>query len=409
MSINVTAPLLVGVALMMPVAALAQEQQSKPADLDKTVPPVKVLQDKPKAHAKPTKKRDAGTKKSQEGVSGGEQGDTAGSGSGTAGAGNGSGRADLAADSVTNPYRVAPSSRQHTQTYSRQDIENLHPTDVFDLLGHATGVLSTYQGRKMPNNLFIRGDSNFGFIVDGAYIPSFIAARILQSLPLSSIEQVDIVRDASALTLGPLVDFSSASGALNSGFIVIRTRRPAKSEAEASVGGGSYGTFNSNTYAGTTFNRDGWTGYTAMFGSYKTTDGPEGYNMWGNSLTGIGKVGAGYGGFFTEAMIYGDHTSYGFERAIASQTTANLANQKWSYDPVDTLLVTSNSRMSWDGVNTTLLTVSANQVQQANVLNYYNTSLPNSTPAINNERDDTETVNLRHRVQINGTMLEAGG
>jgi hypothetical protein len=388
-------------AAFIPLSAAHAQQTPTTAQSDiQRLPPVDIHKKKTEHSAKP-KKATTGTAKVK---APSQSANADANASANSGAGTRAGRADLAPASVTNPYRVAPSSRQHTQTFTRKEIEDLHPSDTFDLLTQATGVLVTYQGRKSPYNLTIRGDSNFGYIIDGSYVPTFIAARILKSLPVSAIEQVDVVRDASALTLGPLVNFASPSGALNSGFIVIRTRRPMNNGVEASTSFESYGGIKSNVFTGATFERDGWKGYVAALGAHHTADGPDGYNMWEDGKTGFGKFGVGYGGFFTETMLYKDHSAFGFERARADETSANLASQKWSYDPIDTMLVTSNSRMSWDKLNTTLLTMSVNRVHQSNVLAYYN-----ATPTtVNNERDENETLNLRHRLTIDGTMLEAG-
>ena len=319
---------------------------------------------------------------------------------------------DLGADSAANPYRVAPSSRQHTQTFTRADIERLNPKNVFDLLAQATGVLPTYMGRKVAFSLNIRGDTNFGFIIDGAYLPSFIGGRILQQLPVSAIEQIEIVRDGGALTLGPLTNYISPSSALNSGFIVIRTRRPMKTEVEARTAIESYGTRKASVFTGTTFDSksiggNGWFGYVAGAGGYSTTDGPDGWNMWADSKNLMGKFGVGIGGFFTEAMIYKDHGAFGFERAT-NAIAGTAPYQKWSYDPIDTLFFASNTRMEWDKHNTTLLTVSLNQIEQSNVLDSFDPSRFPPSPT-NYESDKLQNVNLRHRLILGDTLLEIGG
>ncbi len=320
-------------------------------------------------------------------------------------------KSDLDANSVNNPYSVAPSSRDHTQTFTKADIERLHPASVFDLLTHATGVQPSYRGRKHVFNLNIRGDSNFGFVIDGVYLPDFIGGRILAALPVSVIEQLEVVRDGTALTLGPSVNLNSASGANNSGFIVIHTRRPDKTEAEVRAALETYGTETASAYAGTTFAKDGWTGYVAGMGSYRTTDGPDGYNMWADSKNGFAKLGIGRGGFFTEAMLYRDNAAFGFERARAGEVTngpnpmQNIPNQNWSYDPIDTLFFASNSRMSWDKHNTTLFTASITDIEQSNVLATYD----NTSFDVNEESDRLESISLRHRIAFADTLLEGGG
>ena len=79
---------------------------------------------------------------------------------------------DIQADHVLNPYRVAPSSRLSVQTFTAEDIEAIRPLDIFDLLNHAVGVLTLYQGRKVPYSVRIRGDLYFAYIIDGVYLPS---------------------------------------------------------------------------------------------------------------------------------------------------------------------------------------------------------------------------------------------
>ena len=316
-------------------------------------------------------------------------------------------RVDLASDSVANPSRVAPSSRPHTQTFTQQDIEALKPSNVYDLLSHATGVLTTYQGRKLSYNLQIRGDSNYGFILDGAYIPLSTAGRILQMLPIALIEQVDVVRDPSALTLGPLVNFDSASGALNSGFIVIRTHRPEKTEATVRASVESYGTFTTSGYAGTTFvgGLDQPNAYVGGLTSHMQTNGPSSYNMWANSTAGLLKGGISAGVLQTDWTIFQDRARYGFERAKAGQSTSTLVAQKWSYSPIDTTLLTSNSLFNWNAVNSTLLSFSYNTVSANNI----QASYANNAVSANYDRTYTIDTNLRHNIKLDQTLIQIGG
>ncbi len=316
-------------------------------------------------------------------------------------------RPDLDPNNTANFARVAPSSRPHTETFTRADIEAIQPSDVYDLLSHATGVVPTSQGRKLGYNLMIRGDSNYGFIIDGAYVPIATAGRILQTLPVSAIEQIDIVRDSTALMLGPLVDFDSASGALNSGFIVIRTHRPAKTEAELRGAVESYGTLTASGYAGTAYagGLNTPSAYVSGLMSQKRTDGPSGYNAWSNSTTGLLKGGISAGALETNWEVFQDHARYGFERAESGQSTSSLVNQRWSYAPIDTTLITSNSLFSWNAYTSTLLTVSYNAVSAQNVQASY------STPTVSVNQDKTYTVstNLRQNIQFGHTLLQVGG
>lgn len=318
-----------------------------------------------------------------------------------------SSRADLAPDSTSNLARVAPSSRPQTETFTRAEIEDLKPENIYDLLSHATGVVATYQGRKLSNNLQIRGDSNYGIIIDGAYIPLSVSGRILQTLPVSVIEQVDIIRDPTALTLGPLADFDSPSGALNSGFIVIRTHVPDKTEGEARTSVESYGTVAGSGYAGTTFNGglSQPSGYVSGFTGYKKSDGPSGYNAWSNSESALLKAGLTAGALQADVSIFQDISRYGFERATAGQNTAALVAQNWSYSPIQSVQIASNFLFTWNPVQSTLFNFSYDNVSANNIQASYTSNAVTS----NFDREYIVNANLRHNIRFDNTLIQLGG
>lgn len=51
-------------------------------------------------------------------------------------------RADLDPDSITNLYRVEASARFSTEVFNREDIQNLKPSDVYDLLDKAVSAIT---------------------------------------------------------------------------------------------------------------------------------------------------------------------------------------------------------------------------------------------------------------------------
>jgi hypothetical protein len=316
-------------------------------------------------------------------------------------------RPDLQPDNPLNIARVAPSSRPHVETFSRQDIEAINPSDTFNLLSHAAGVVSTFQGRKWPYNLMIRGDSNFGFIIDGAYVTAASAGRMLQDLPVSAIEQLDIVRDPTALTLGPLVDFASASGALNSGFVVIRTRRPAKTEAEAAFSVEKFGTFADHLYGGSvvSLGGDGVRGYVAGYFRGRSTQGPANWNAGAQSAATLVKGGLETGVLTTEFTLFQDIDHLNFQRATAGQNTANLVAQKWSYAPIDTTLISSQSTFVWDEHNSTVLIAAFQSNFDKNVQASYARNVATVTVT---DKAQTAQVHLRHNLKAWNTLFQFG-
>ena len=80
-------------------------------------------------------------------------------------------RQDLELDSITNPYRIEASARFGTEVLTRKDIQDLKPSDVYDLLDKAVGIDVSYQGRKHPFFIRTRGGGSFTSIIDGAVLP----------------------------------------------------------------------------------------------------------------------------------------------------------------------------------------------------------------------------------------------
>ena len=141
-------------------------------------------------------------------------------------------REDLKADSTTNLYRVEASARSGTEVFTEKDIKALHPENVFDLLQKATGVNLIYQGRRSPFIIEERGGGTFTYIIDGAVLPPS-SNRILYKFPIAAIEEVQVVRGATSLTLGPSIPIgaSNSGSGINTGFIIIRTKQPKTTEA----------------------------------------------------------------------------------------------------------------------------------------------------------------------------------
>ncbi len=315
-------------------------------------------------------------------------------------------RPDLQPDNVANAARVATSSRSHTQTFTRQDIQELNPQDVFGLLRNATSILVTYQGRKFPNNLKFRGDGNFGFIVDGAYVSAQTAGLMMQSLPVSALDQVDVVRDASALTLGPLVDFGSSSGALNSGFVVVRTHTPQENEMELRTAAQSYGGVLGSAYGGYVFGKKPGEipAFISGFIKKSSDDGPANGSNWNDTVAGLLKGGFTVGPLDTSFTLFQSSTRYGFQQGTFGEQTASTLAQKWGYSPIESTFLSWNSTFRWDEHNVSLLTLAYTRTEDNNVLASFNS--PNLTVA--NEQGYTGQINARHSFTYDGTLAQLG-
>lgn len=308
---------------------------------------------------------------------------------------------ELDADSPANPFRVAPSSRASVQVLTAEDIAAFKPRDVFDLLAHAVGVFPMYQGRKVPVHLQIRGDTNYAFIIDGAYLERDTGARILGNLPVSAIEQVEVVRDSTALSLGPMVNFTSPSGAPNDGFIVIRTKRPTRSGGQFKASVESFGT-ESIDISGAVASEENYLG--GVFRQF-STDGPKDQYAAADSLSGLVKGGFRRERLAFDAMAYHDSGSFQFQRADQAISTAALTNMKWSFDPIETTLLVANARLNWNDEHTSLLSFHYNELKST----FQQGSFSSPVVTLHDNKEETWGGSLRHTFRYGNTLLQLGG
>ncbi len=305
---------------------------------------------------------------------------------------------DLQPDSPLNAYRTPPSSRLAVQTFTAREIDALRPTDVFDLLNHAAGVLSLYQGRKVPYSVRIRGDLHFGYVIDGVYMPSESAARILQTLPVTAIEQVDIVRDSTALTLGPMVDFGRPSGAPNDGFIVIRTRRPRGTEASIAARAERFEGRGASVFTGIA----GENAYVSALASRQSTDGRPDEHMARESEAWMVRTGFSGAGLRAEFSAFRDTTMQQFQAADPRRST--LAPQRWSFAPIDTTMLAGNFSAQWNDVHSTLAVLSSYRVRATLVAASVLPVEPNIFP---NEEALTN-LDVKHTARFGDTLVRFG-
>lgn len=308
-------------------------------------------------------------------------------------------RADLDPEHPDNPHTVPRSSALAVQTFDREEIRRLGARDVFDLLRNAVGVSVLYQGRKVPYTVRIRGDVNFAFLIDGVYVPQGSAGRILQTLPLDAIEQVEIVRDATALSLGPLVIFVSPSGAPNDGFIVIRTRRPTRNEGYGRTSVASFGTTALAAGAGVA----GESLYAGVTGSRYSTAGRTGDHTAQESESALATFGLRGERLKFDGMLFRDRTHQQIQ--AADPVVSTLWPQRWSLWPIDTSLVSARATFTWSDAHTSAVGWGRSQVQasliQASIL------VPDPTFIANDETIDL--LDIKHSYRGASGRWRAGG
>ncbi len=325
-----------------------------------------------------------------------------------------------AAEPVTSPYWTPESSKPQTEVITSEEIEAMHPQNIWDIFDQVPGMDVFFQGRQHLDFGYIRGTGNFGIILDGVYVLS--PDRVLATIPVDTIESITIVRDSTALTLGPLTNFGSTTGDTNQGFIVIKTKRASKKVEGGGVA--SYGSFHTNNdelYQGAKIN--------TKVGSFD-------YRITGTEQNSLGKTNW-YNGYRNESLLFhggydgpflsGDlfyYTGRGmqeFERGtieVPTSTTVkgvttynwsnvgNLDTSKWKLDPLISNMVAVNLKKSWTDSQTTALTYAYDSL----IASSMTTSFPAQTPITVSDQDiHGQNLNLSHVINAGPNTLKVGG
>lgn len=316
----------------------------------------------------------------------------------------------LDSDSPKNSFRTPKSSSGHTQVIGREEIEQLRPNDTFDLLNMATGVVSSPNNNRMGFSfLSIRGDTNFRWIIDGAYLDATTASRVMRSIPVAAIEEIKVVRGSSALTMGPMTNTENPTGgAAVNGFIVVSTRKPNQDEIQLRYARESNHGEDQSVWGGKRFND--LNGYLATLISKTKSGSPDekldsgvGYNIDRQSTKGLVKGGINQAGWDVNWMSYQDDGSYQIPNANSHYPVSDSSTYRnWRVDPSQTIFNSFNGSKAWGEGHVTMFSLSNIEARQKvhDVTNGSN----NAT----NEQDSTH-VNIKHNIDFQNTRLMFGG
>ncbi|OPX92418.1 MAG: Vitamin B12 transporter BtuB [Syntrophorhabdus sp. PtaB.Bin006] len=305
------------------------------------------------------------------------------------------------AEPVWSRYAVPESSKLQTEVFTREDIEAIKPESVLDVLQFSPGIEITYQGRRQFDFTNIRGQGNLGLIIDGVYIPTGpFTRRILATVPVDDIESMMIVRDATALTLGPLTNFGSDNGSSNQGFIIVKTKRASKLEGGFDVGYGSFHTQKEHVYHGAKISDFD---YRIAYAHQESRGKTSWYNgTRSDSLN----FRAGYTGKFINADVF-YYTSRGMREMQRGEAyDGTLSNQKWKYDPMLSSLVGINLSKPWNDRNTTTFSYSHSRADFDVMTSTFSNQASVSSSG---ERDWAQAFDLRHVVAFTNNTLRVGG
>lgn len=318
-------------------------------------------------------------------------------------------REDLAPDSLTNLYRTEKSAKAGTEIFTPEDIKNIQPKDINDLLNTAVGLNVTYQGRRSPYLVSQRGGGSCTYILDGAVLPPS-SNRILYKIPMSAIEEIKVVRGSTSLTLGPSIPIgASGSGSgLNTGYIIIRTKRPEKTEAvlKASIEKGTGGhptAHKESVFLGTegTF----FSSLEGYFGGLIANMDKPSKDTWFDGQDSRGEMGVtGFraGKFSLNMMTYHDSGCFEMQRGIDEDGIRS--DVKWYYDPLKTTVYSGDMAMAWTSHHITLLNSFHTRYEQAE----HNESFVSDTASMREYEEKTKGLGLRHHARFGGTLFQIG-
>lgn len=303
---------------------------------------------------------------------------------------------------VASRYWVPESSTLQTEVFTREDIEAIHPETVFDVLQFAPGIEYTYQGRRQFDFTNMRGQGSLGLIIDGTYIPTgSFTQRILATFPMDTVDSIRIVRDATALTLGPLTNFGSGNGSSNQGFIIIKTKRAAKLEGGFVASYGSFKTDKEHVYQGAKISDfDYRLAYT-----HQESEGKANWfnGMRNNAFT----FHAGYSGkAFNGDVLY--FTSRGMrEMQRGEDYSGKLSNQRWWYDPMVSTLIGVNLSKPWTPTQTTTFGYSFNKRDFDTMTSTF--TRPGFVTSTSSSTEWGQAFDLRHVVALEKDTIHVGG
>ena len=319
-------------------------------------------------------------------------------------------RDDIALQSPTNMYKIEKSASFATEVITQEEIEAHKAKDIFDLLNKATGMDLTYHGRRSPFSLNMRGSGNITYIIDGAILPPS-TSRILYKIPMIAIEEIQIVRSATALSIAPSINVgASNSGAgVNIAYVIVRTKQPKKTEGvlsafyeEAVSQPSAHG---QNLYVGTRFgDTSSWNGYMGAMLSRFERKSKDTWFDGSDGESGMLNGGISKGGFSLNFMAYKDEGRLEMQRGVKHDGT--LDDARWYYDPLKTTLFSLDGNMLWSENQVTLFSLAQSKYEQ----NEHNENFANPNAASTRDYEEkTQTYSLRHNAHFGDTKVQIGG
>lgn len=289
------------------------------------------------------------------------------------------------------------------QVFDRDKIEKMPVSDVFQVLDMAAGMSVAYHGRKAHNLVGMRAGSNLGIVLDGALIPTPAAAKMLAALPLNAIEKIEVVRDSSALNLGPL---SAPIGAMTDnrteGFVLITTRSALSANNSLTAGIDNAGLRQIGVSHGQKLGSA--TGIRATL-NHAERDEVDSNNKGYERNAGYFKVSHVTDSFWVDLSLFRSSGRTDLQRAKEGPgIQPGLRNAKWSYDPTEMTMASLQATKSWTDTQATTLRAAYTNSDASLYQKKYNPAGPGMA-GVEKTEEKFFSVDLSHAMQLGSHHL----
>ncbi|DAB30362.1 MAG TPA: hypothetical protein CFH84_04445 [Sulfurimonas sp. UBA12504] len=303
-------------------------------------------------------------------------------------------------------FSAPESSKLTTDTLTQEEIAITNPKNVFDAINQTAGANVQFQGRKNSAIITFRGStalysgSGFGVILDGALLSPMSSLRILESLSIDIIDSIEVIRDATALTLGPIANFGTPNGAPNLGYIIIKTKLPKENGGSAKIAYESFNTKKANLNYGGIEDK---IFYQASVNGL-ATDGKEEFNT--AQENGSVFLRTGYIGEDFTATLSAYYSKAYQEIQRATDSASKLTTAYWKYQPIENQFISSIFEKDWNSNNRTTLQLSHSKTLWTHDMD---TNSPSEASSVYFKgSQSTDSIDIRHSVKAGESIYKIG-
>lgn len=308
--------------------------------------------------------------------------------------------------SQNEAFSAPETSKLTIDTLSEEEIKIANPKNIFEAINQTAGANVQFQGRKNSAIITFRGSSNiysaaaFGVILDGALLSPMSSLRILESLSVDIVESIEVIRDASALTLGPIAGFGTPNGAPTLGFIVIKTKLPQDNGGAAKFSYESFDTKKADLSYGGIHDKIFY--LASINGLF--TDGRDDYNTAEDR--GSLFLRSGYVGDDFTATLSAYYSNADKETQRATNSNSMVSDSRWKYEPTENEFVSAIFEKDFSANNRTTLQLSHSKTLWSQDFDRTN---PSKVAGLYFKgTQTTDSIDLRHATKLDNTIVKIG-